>query len=80
MTAQEYFSQVDSFQQYHVDIKEEEDSLDNQGDLDDAADEDMSDSSVDEAFEEIDSLGAEESVADDWNDSDDDISDSLSED
>ena len=40
----------------------------------------MSDSSVDEAFEEIDSLGAEESVADDWNDSDDDISDSLSED
>ena len=92
MTAQEYFSQVDSIQQYHVDIcltcfnrmilclnpyeivKEEEDSLD---DLGDAADEDMSDSFGDEAFEEIDSPGTEESVADDWNDSGDEL---LSED
>ena len=96
MTAQEYFSQIGPFQQYHVDIcltcfkrmiscltpneivEEENHSLDNQDDLGDAADEVVLDSSIDEAFDEIDSLGAEESVADDWSDSDNEIGDSLS--
>ena len=98
MTVQEYFSQIDSFQQYHVDIcltcfnrmifcltpneivEEENDSLHDQDDLGDAADEAMSNSSVDEALEVIDSPGAEESVADYWSDSDNEFDDSLSED
>ncbi len=98
MTVQEYFSQVNLFQQYHMDIcltcfnrmifcltlnnivEEEEDSLDEQSELGDAVDEDMSDSSVDEAFEEIVSGGADEPVADDWTDSDEDLIDSLLED
>ena len=61
-------------------VEEEEDSLDEQSELGDAADEDMLGSSVDEAFEEIVSGGADEPVADDWIDSDEDLIDSLSED
>ena len=103
MTAQEYFSQVDSFRRYHVDMcltclnraiycltpnemVNQQDSSDNQSDLGDAAYEDTSDLSADEAFGETDFPDAEErdekgsAVADDWNDSDDDIGDSLSED
>ena len=98
MTAQEYFSQIGPFEQYHVDIcltcfkrmifcltpnevvEEEQDSLDDQDNLSDAADEVVLDSSIDEDFAEIDYLGEEESVVDYWSDGDSEIADSLSED
>ena len=98
MTAQEYFSQIDLFQQYHVDIclscfnrviscltpnelvEEEENSLDDQDDLGDAADEDVVDPFIDEPSLEIVSLGTEESTADDYIDTDHEIGDSLLED
>ena len=95
MTAQEYFSQIRSFQEYHVDIcltcfnrmiscltpneivEEESDGSDNQDDLGSAADEVMSESSLDESLEETDSPDAKESVADDWSEGDDDVGDLL---
>lgn len=97
MTAQEYFSQISPFQQYHVDIcltcfnrmifcltpneiiEEENDSFEDQDDLGAAVDEDVLDSSIDEASDEIDPPGAEESVTDDRSDSDNELGDLLSE-
>ena len=68
-------------------FNQEQDTLDNPSDPGDAAYEEVSDLSADEAFGEIDSTDAEErdkkkfAGADDWNDSDDDdIGDSQSED
>ena len=112
MTAQEYFSQVDSFQRYQVDmcltcfnrvtyclipntmLDEEQDGLVDQSSTTDeerhylmgATDEDTSESSSNEPFQELCSPDANErdmetfSVADDDNDSDGEDAWSLSED
>lgn len=112
MTAQEYFSQINLFQQYQADMCltcfnrvlsclipstmaiQEQDGLDSQKAnthedeyiLDEFPDEDTSDSSGYEGFEELDSPDVnkrdeeEHTIADDDNSSDDEIDESLSED